>query len=372
MPPPSKRARTRSPSPTLPLHLLTSLPSVHSLPPPSTDPALARLLPSVAHGVRAHEARLLDPHEWREVREANVRRADEDDDSGARHGREQGRRGGLVRWAGSTDGHEVWTDRYDILHLLPSFPPPPAPDAASSTSRGFDSLPSTHEESFYFTPAERTAIERKTRRRQLEDEREARVRAAAQRDEEERVAEEKRLAEETTSQLALMHRLHATLSSSPNPALLEMRVLANHGADARFAFLRPGARGGRWRETWERIRSGELRAEGEDEREKPVVKQEEKGGGMAGLAAYGSSDEDEGEGDDEATRADEQDVQSVPASLPEEEPGAGPSVVEEEESTEQERRRRQEQKAEKARAWAQKRREAREAQENEVQKKTNV
>ncbi|GAA5851567.1 hypothetical protein JCM9279_006900 [Rhodotorula babjevae] len=363
MPPPSKRARTRSPSPSLPLHLLTSLPSIHSLPPTSTDPALARLLPSVAHGLRAHEARLLDPHEWREVREASARRADEDQEEGGRGGGQQGR---MVRWAGSSEGNEVWTDRYDILHLLPSLPVPPAPDTASSTSRGFDSLPSTHEESFYFTPAERVEIERQTRRRQLEDEREARVKAAEEWDEQERVVEEKKLAEETTSQLALMHRLHATLSSSPNPSLLELRILANHGADARFAFLRPGARGGRWRETWERIRSGELRADGEEKEETPVGEREEgeKGGGMAGLAAYGSSDEDEG--GDEAARAEvgaaEPEALARPGGQAAEE---GPSV-EEDPAAVQERLRRQEQKAEKARAWAQKRREAREAQENEV------
>ena len=111
MPPSSKRARTRSPSPALPLHLLTSLPSIHSLPPPSTDPALARLLPSVAQGLHAHEARLLDPHEWREVREGNARRADED---GSHEGRPQGR---LVRWAGSSEDREVWTDRCVVLSL---------------------------------------------------------------------------------------------------------------------------------------------------------------------------------------------------------------------------------------------------------------
>lgn len=157
-----------------------------------------------------------------------------------------------------------------------------------------------------------------------------------------------------------MHRLHATLSSSPNPSLLEMRILANHGADARFAFLRPGARGGRWRETWERIRRGELKAEAEEKEEKPVAEQEEKGGGMAGLAAYGSSDEDEDDGALEPPRAADDGAQDAPS----DEPSGGPSV-EEDSAAEQERLRRQEEKVEKARAWAQKRREAREAQENE-------
>lgn len=99
---PRKRARSRSPSPQLPLHLLTSLPSSSSstLPPRSSDPSLARLPDSLAHGLHAHEARLLDPREWTEW--LGAREADE------------GRRSG-VRWAGSGDETgEVYTDRYVV------------------------------------------------------------------------------------------------------------------------------------------------------------------------------------------------------------------------------------------------------------------
>lgn len=43
-----------------------------------------------------------------------------------------------------------------------------------------------------------------------------------------------------------MHRTATHLLTSPNAAQLEMRILANHGADKRFAFLR-----GRWSRAWQ-------------------------------------------------------------------------------------------------------------------------
>jgi hypothetical protein len=50
-------------------------------------------------------------------------------------------------------------------------------------------------------------------------------------------------------QLTLMERTAASISRSKNPQQLEMRILANHGSDPRFAFLR-----GRWRRAWEHIK----------------------------------------------------------------------------------------------------------------------
>jgi hypothetical protein len=48
------------------------------------------------------------------------------------------------------------------------------------------------------------------------------------------------------SEMALMSKTAAYIVSSPNPVQLEMRILANHGGDPRFAFLR-----GRWKRAWE-------------------------------------------------------------------------------------------------------------------------
>jgi hypothetical protein len=78
-----------------------------------------------------------------------------------------------------------------------------------------------------------------------------------------------------------MRRTATHLLSSPNPAQLEMRILANHGVDKRFAFLR-----GRWSRAW-KIFKGKARAEKEAEEKKTETA---KGLGM--LSGYGDSDAD--------------------------------------------------------------------------------
>lgn len=82
----------------------------------------------------------------------------------------------------------------------------------------------------------------------------------------------------------MMQKLHLTLLASPSPSLLEIRILANHGADPRFSFLR---KGGKWREIWEKIRVV------------PKVEVPPKGEEQSSLvAAYGSDSETDD--DDEA------------------------------------------------------------------------
>lgn len=86
------------------------------------------------------------------------------------------------------------------------------------------------------------------------------------------------------SQKDLMQRTAKHLYSSPNPAQLEMRILANHGADKRFAFLR-----GRWSRTWQ-IFKGKARMANtqQDGRQKPVS-------GLDMLADYADSDDSDAE-----------------------------------------------------------------------------
>jgi hypothetical protein len=47
-----------------------------------------------------------------------------------------------------------------------------------------------------------------------------------------------------------MKKTAAHIASSPNAVQLEMRILANHGDDPRFAFLR-----GRWKRRWQEIKA---------------------------------------------------------------------------------------------------------------------
>ena len=76
-----------------------------------------------------------------------------------------------------------------------------------------------------------------------------------------------------------MRRTATHLLASPNPAQLEMRILANHGADRRFAFLRA-----RWSRAW-RLAKAKAGIQGKDKpSDKPAV--------LGGLAGYGNSDSD--------------------------------------------------------------------------------
>lgn len=84
------------------------------------------------------------------------------------------------------------------------------------------------------------------------------------------------------AQKELLRRTAVHIISSPNPAQLEMRILANHGADRRFAFLR-----GRWKKAWtlakETVRQQEEQAR---KMEQPVNTSS-----IPGLVGYGDSDE---------------------------------------------------------------------------------
>ena len=80
-----------------------------------------------------------------------------------------------------------------------------------------------------------------------------------------------------------MRRTASHLISSPNPAQLEMRILANHGADRRFAFLR-----GRWSRAW-KLAKGRARLELIKEKERQEVKTKS-ALPLGGLAGYGDSD----------------------------------------------------------------------------------
>lgn len=162
-----------------------------------------------------------------------------------------------------------------------------------------------------------------------------------------------------------MTRLHSTLSSSPNPSLLELRILANHSTDERFSFLREG---GRWRSVWGEIRRGERRADGQRvETERGGEKAEKKG--TAGLVAYGSDSDDEGDEQDANEKVGEEVVEEVEvnadagdkAEAPPTESVAPPLPPASAADADAERRAKQALKAEKAREWARRRQEAREA-----------
>jgi len=86
-----------------------------------------------------------------------------------------------------------------------------------------------------------------------------------------------------------MRRTATHILSSPNPAQLEMRILANHGGDKRFAFLR-----GRWARVW-KFEKGQVITE--IEAKKQFQDEEQNRAGLGVLADYGDSDEEDEETD---------------------------------------------------------------------------
>ena len=79
-----------------------------------------------------------------------------------------------------------------------------------------------------------------------------------------------------------------SLSKSPNPHLLEMRILANHSNDDRFAFLK-----GRWKDAWEKAKEGVRKSRQNDPKKKE--KEEKAMGALVG--GYESSEDETEDGD---------------------------------------------------------------------------
>lgn len=97
--------------------------------------------------------------------------------------------------------------------------------------------------------------------------------------------------------MSLMSRTLEALNSSPSPSLLEIRILANHGSDERFAcFL---GKDGKYRSYWEEMKSRKHSTESSASKQ-PNISQVENNG-LQGIADYGeSSDEAEVGEDDKA------------------------------------------------------------------------
>jgi len=153
------------------------------------------------------------------------------------------------------------------------------------------------------------------------------------------------------SQKELMRRTAVHILTSPNPAQLEMRILANHGADARFAFLR-----GRWSRAW-KITKGRVRLEKEQDAKK-AAPDPKPTMALGGLTGYGDSDAEDDEDDEvagaPANKGEEKTCTTVAATVHGVE---DPPTESAEEAAKKARR-------ERAREWAEKRRAAKGATED--------
>ena len=86
------------------------------------------------------------------------------------------------------------------------------------------------------------------------------------------------------AQKDLMQRTALHIEASPNPAQLEMRILANHGADRRFAFLR-----GRWSKFWKAMT---------DHARTEIIRRDGPAG-LGGLAGYGSDEDSDADNEEQ-------------------------------------------------------------------------
>lgn len=102
-----------------------------------------------------------------------------------------------------------------------------------------------------------------------------------------------------------MEHTAKSLVASPNPQVLELRILTHHAGDARFSFLK-----GRYKDTWEAIKRGD----------KPVEAMTTTGnGGLGGLmGGYDSDESDDG--------SEEGDPPLPPPLPPSEEPPAAAAI----------------------------------------------
>lgn len=136
----------------------------------------------------------------------------------------------------------------------------------------------------------------------------------------------------------LMKRTARAMRAAGNPKVLEMKILANHGSDGRFAFLSSKAKG-RAREVWQKLLNGVEDVEDRKERKGST------GMGMGQLAGYGS--ESDG-GDDNDNEGEEVQRQQSPKALGDEESEA----------------RKREARLQRAREWSKRRREEEDARED--------
>ncbi|KAI0668286.1 hypothetical protein C8Q78DRAFT_993754 [Trametes maxima] len=282
------------------------------------DSPTASARPDLSLYIQAHEADLVrGPHAIAAADSLEVKRHEDDSKPMLEVG------DGLIRWRGreESDGYAepmeertqlgnapktpgtaredegIWVDRYDARLLLDVLPTVLSGTNAAapgpSSPGGWSDLPSDAEDMFFFSQEEVEDFAREKRRRIIEEDRQTRLRALRAEGEDDEGPSDPRESwggsdeEPDEAQLELMRRTASHVLSSPNPAQLEMRILANHGADPRFAFLR-----GRWSRTW-RLTKGKLRLEQEAEKRRSAKEAGKTGVALGGLAGYGDSDEDE-------------------------------------------------------------------------------
>ncbi|CCF51599.1 hypothetical protein NDA11_000643 [Ustilago hordei] len=270
----------------------------------------------------------------------------------------------LVKWTSASGDQQVITDRYDAIHLLQDLPPKvPLTSAKEDDDVGWSDLDSDTEDLFYMTDAEAASFSHTKAKARLEAHHAARLAS---------LRSPTPLSAPTTpqidtkrpsipgadttakiglskSQFELMQKTARGLSNSTNPSLLELKILANHGGDDRFAFLHSSIRSKKGDEitdpvrVWEELKKAKGEMSYEDvlrllQPSRQTILQGNSGTRL-GLVAYDDSDsEDESEQQAGATAA-----TPLPANKAD--------AVEENADKDAEKKRKQAERLARAKAW---------------------
>ncbi|KAI9428633.1 hypothetical protein H4582DRAFT_1829989 [Lactarius indigo] len=246
----------------------------------SEGPSLARQDPALF--IVAHEADIIRGPQAARTADSLEVFTNVDGNGGSRIGE------GLLKWEGDARGEhgDMWVDRYDARLLLDALPsvtvgtmPPQAPP--DSPGGGWSDLSSDAEDTFFLTPDETADLHRTKRMRHLDALRTARMRALSPGPCPDDDADPWGDSDEEpdAAQAELIRRTAAHVARATNDAQLRARILAHHGADARFAFLR-----GRWGRAWARAQA--------DARREVLAEREAQGAGaLGGLTGYGRNDD---------------------------------------------------------------------------------
>ncbi|KAI9464093.1 hypothetical protein BJY52DRAFT_1202813 [Lactarius psammicola] len=274
----------------------------------SEGPSLARQDPALF--IVAHEADIIRGPQAARTADSLEVFTNVDGNGGSRIG------DGLLKWEGARVGNMVPRahaknapyNRYDARLLLDALPAvtvsavlPHGP--LDSPGGGWSDLPSDAEDTFFLTPDETADLHRTKRMRHLDALRSARLRALSPTPDDNDDADPWGGSDEEpgAAQMELMSRTAAHVARATNDAQLRARILAHHGADTRFAFLR-----GRWGRAWARAQTdarrevlAEREAQGAAEaraRVSPVVgrgdDRDHPGGGDDGVRALAAQEPD--------------------------------------------------------------------------------
>ncbi|SPO32059.1 uncharacterized protein UTRI_02616 [Ustilago trichophora] len=216
----------------------------------------------------------------------------------------------LVEWTSSSNQHRIISDRYDAVHLLTDLPKEsisnnPKSVAETDEDAGWSDLDSDSEDLFYMTPLEVSSFLHNKAKAKLDAQHSLRLAnlaspspspssSSASPPATSGPSSESKAARLEKSQFELMSKTARILSKSSNPAILELKILANHGGDARFRFLHKD-QDPRWKDVWEVLqkRKGEMGYEEallvHSRRNQDDTKDPNKQSG-SGLVAYEDSD----------------------------------------------------------------------------------